>query len=289
MRSSCWHADHFYDARVWSLRLLTKQDPLFVGFHLPPGAVPTIAVKRHLRFGDPAEADGIPVIAAIDRAGGTAPFLLSRNFGKGRVLVFAVSADRNWSTMPITSFFLPMVHQVVQFGAGFAREPLYLWNARALMLSEFFPDFGESDAITTPRDERLSVHAIRKETQVLYEAENVQDPGIYMLSRAGGPKEPAMAINVRREESNLQVVDATRLEKITGLRSLRTTRDVAELRMLIDEHRKGRPLTEFCFWLALALAIIEIWLANRISRKKSALSEHLDVALSGRVAAVMKE
>jgi len=276
------------EGRIWALRLLTKQDPLFLGFHLPPGAVPTIAVMRHLRFGDPAAAGGIPVIAAIDRAGSSTPFLLSRSFGKGRVLVFAVSADRVWSTLPLTSFFLPMIHQMVQFGAGFIPEPLYVWNARALMLSDFLPDLTDADTITTPDDTPLSIRAIRKESQVLYEAENIQAPGVYKIAHSGGPREPVMAVNVRREESNLQVVDSSRLERITGLRSLRITRDVQELRQQIDEHRKGRPMTEFCFWVALVLAVAEIFLANRISRRKSALSEHLDVTQSGRVAPAMK-
>lgn len=275
--------------RVWSLRLLTKQDPLFNGFTLPPGAVPTIAVKRHLRFDNPADSEGVPVLTALDNARNSAPFLISRNYGKGRVLLFAVSADRVWSTLPITSFFLPVVHQVVQFGAGYTRDPLFFWNARSMLLSDFLPEFTESDIITTPSDKRLSVRAVHRETKVLFEAENVADQGIYQISRSGGPREPVMAINVRREESSLQVIDPSSLALLTGLEKLRTTRDVQELRQLVGEHRRGRPLTEFCFWLALLLALLEIFMANRISRKKSALSEHLDVNLSGRVAAAMKE
>ncbi len=271
-------AESAQDDRVCQLRLVAGQDPLFAGFALPPGAIPTLSIRRHLAWKQ-LEPEARTVIAA----GNDLPFLSSRYVGKGRVLLCSVSADRRWSTLPTTAFFLPMVHQIVQFGAGLAREPPYLWTSPTLLLSEIIPDAHESDRFLTPRGTDLSVRPVRKEANVLLEADGVDEPGIYLRLRSGGVKEPAFAINLRREESNLEPVDTVALPALTGLRELRVTRDPAQLQQAIDEHRRGRPLTEAFFWMAFVLAVAEVLLANRISRRRTTAAGAVQVDASGRV------
>ncbi|MEI7437752.1 MAG: hypothetical protein WCL16_13185 [bacterium] len=265
--------------RVCQLRLLLPEDPLFAGFRLPPGAIPTLAIRRNLHW-PKLEADS----ALVTDAGHDLPFLASRYVGKGRVLLCAVSADRRWSSLPMTSFFLPMVYQIVQFGAGLARQPLYLWNTANLMISGVLTDFAEGDQILMPNGQPLSVRSIRQGTEMLMEAENADQPGVYTLSHNLKEAAPAFAMNLVRTESNLDPVDAKTLAGLTGLRNLRIAADGDELQRQIEEHRRGRPLTETFFWLALLLAIAELWIANLIGRNRSTLASSLTIQASGRVA-----
>jgi hypothetical protein len=269
--------------RVRYLFLKARQDPIFEGFSLPPGSTPTLAIQRYLKF-DSLQGDQPVVIGA----GNDIPFLTSRYFGRGRVLLFSVSADRRWSTLPLSAFFLPLVHQIVLFGAGIGREPLYVWPARSLVLSDLFPDLTEKDTLLTPAGEPLTIRPIRKEMQVLLEAENVYDPGVYTIARNADLQEPFFAVNLQRAESNLKMIDPKDLPKLTGL-PLRTARDGVELQRLIDDHRRGKPLSEMMLWLALILSICELFLANWVARKKSGLSEHMNVESSGRVVGGVKE
>jgi len=269
--------------RVRSLFLKARQDPIFEGFSLPPGSTPTLAIQRYLKF-DSFEGDQPIVIGA----GNDIPFLTSRYFGRGRVLLFSVSADRRWSTLPLSAFFLPLVHQIVLFGAGIGREPLYVWPSRSMVLSDLFPDLTEKDTVLMPSGEPLTIRPIRNEMQVLLEAENVYDPGIYTIARSADVREPFFAVNLQRAESNLKTINPDDLPKMTGL-PLRTARDGIELQRLIDDHRRGKPLSELMLWLALILSICELFLANWVARKKSGLSEHMNVESSGRVVGGMKE
>lgn len=270
--------------RVRYLFLRARQDPVFSGFSLPPGSTPTVVIQRYLHF-PRLENDASIVIAA----GNETPFLVSRYAGRGRMLLSAVSADRRWSSLPLSAFFLPLIHQVVFFGAGLGREPLYLWPAPTMLLSEMFPDLTDKDVVTTPRGETLSIRPVRKEMKVLLEAENVREQGVYLTNRGGDAKEPLFAVNLKRDESNLQPVNPDELLKITGLDALRVARDSNELQRLIDNERKGRPLTEMALWAALILAIIENTLANWISRRKAVLTDHMTIDSSGRVSGGVKE
>jgi hypothetical protein len=269
--------------RVRSLFLKARQDPIFEGFSLPPGSTPTLAIQRYLKF-DSFEGDQPIVIGA----GNDIPFLTSRYFGRGRVLLFSVSADRRWSTLPLSAFFLPLVHQIVLFGAGIGREPLYVWPSRSLVLSDLFPDLTEKDTVLMPSGEPLTIRPIRNERQVLLEAENVSDPGIYSIARSADGREPFFAVNLQRAESNLKTINPDDLPKMTGL-PLRTARDGVELQRLIDDHRRGKPLSELMLWVALILSIGEVFLANWVARKKSGLSEHMNVDSSGRVVGGVKK
>jgi hypothetical protein len=266
------------DDRIRSLRLVRQREPLFADFVLPPGAIPTLAIQRHLRFGR-LEPDAFPVIAA----GSDIPFLLSRSVGRGRVLLCAVSADRRWSTLPVTSFFLPMLHQIVQFGAGVNREPLFHVTAPALLLSDVIPEMTERDRLLSPAGIPLTVRPVRQEGGIRLEAEDVTLPGVYVLMRPDGSRRPGFAANMDRAESNLQPVDPSSLARLTGLRNLRVARSGEELMRLIRDHRRGRPLTELCLWAALLLAVAEWYLANRASRPPRPLSETIRVGDSGRV------
>ena len=264
--------------RVRTLRLLADRDPLFADFALPPGAVPTLAIQRHL--------DGLalePGAATIVQGGNDLPFLLSRATGKGRVLLCAVSAGRRWSNLPITSFFLPLVHQMVQYGAGLGHEPTYTWLAPSLPLEDVLPDFEESDRLLDPNGALVAARPVRTGAGTVIQADGFTEPGIYAHVPAAGTPRPGLALNLRREESALDPVDPSLVRTATGFRNLGLARDTTDLQRQIEEHRRGRPLTEGLFWLALVLAAAEGWLANRASRRRKTLLQEITVDATGKV------
>jgi hypothetical protein len=264
--------------RVRTLRLVAERDPLFADFTLPPGAVPTLAIQRHLAW-----TTLEPEATAIIQAGNDLPFLAGRTVGKGRVLLCAVSADRHWSNLPITSFFLPLVHQVVQYGAGLGREPLFAWLEPSLPLSRLLPDFGANDRLLSPAGAMVAARPVRTGTETVIQADGFEEPGVYAHVPAAGTPRPGLALNWRRDESDLNPVDPSVIRGVTGFRALRLARDPEELQRQIEEQRRGRPLTEVLLWAVLVLAVAEVWLANRLSRARTPLSKVIHVDATGKV------
>jgi hypothetical protein len=183
------------------IRLVAARDPIFADLKLPPGSAPAVTVRRGLA--------GVTAGEMLLSVGDQMPLLVGRTFGRGRVLLFTVAADRTWSDLPLTPMFLPILHQIVHVSAGLAAERLFEWG---------------------------------------------EQPGI--------ERHPDRAVNVPRVESNLTPLEAGQ-EPLPGAR---VARDVPELLRQIQQHRQGRPLAEWLLWLALVLAMAELFFANRGAR-----------------------
>ena len=63
---------------------------------------------------------GSQVLAALQDG---SPLLLERQSGKGRVLLFTSSLDRNWNQLPLKSVFLPFCQEMVKYAARFRPSP----------------------------------------------------------------------------------------------------------------------------------------------------------------------
>ncbi|NQU11108.1 BatA domain-containing protein [bacterium] len=261
------------------LRLLQPRDPLFRGLRLPPGTVPAVSLRRHLVWGKPA-----PDAAVLLDAGQGRPFLLARPFGEGRVLTFSVAADRQWSDWPLSPFFLPLLHQIVQYGAGALNDRPYLWATRELDLGSVLGGVTEQVRLIDPEGQPVPIRLSKKEGRAAYFADQLVKPGIYLAAAPGGAgNDPVFAVNVARAESDLAPVLPTDLPERIGLRNVHVARSPEDLARLIEQQRRGRPLDELALWLVFALALVELFVANRASRAGVPMSAHITVQASGRV------
>jgi hypothetical protein len=247
--------------RVRTLRLVSRANPIFAGLKLPPGAAPTLSVQREAVWTNiDAQA------TALVTWGTGTPFLWLRPFGAGRTLAFSVAADRVWSTLPLSPIFLPLLHQIVRDSAGVERQPLYLWGARNVALTGVLPALPDTVRLGGPDGQVVPLHVVREESRSSVYADDLRAPGIYRLGDRQSAGEPILAVNADRRESDLRTLAARELPAAVGLPNLVVVEDRDALLRRLDEHRRGRPLAEPLLWLALALAVAEVWLANRMSR-----------------------
>jgi hypothetical protein len=262
------------------LRRIANQPGQVVNFNmsLPPGTVPTVALKRIMRLGALRENAAVLVTAGDDT-----PLLTGRAVGRGRVFMFTVSADRDWSTLPLTAFFLPVAHQLIRQGAGASVQPPHVVLGIQQPVNEIIPEHREDDVIVSPSGSQL---ALRDSGNRVLVIENLSEPGIYTRTRSGAETpEPVMAVNTDRTESRLTPLGAAELNEWTSFKKLFVANDPEELAKLVDEYRNGRSLAEMCLWLAMLLALLEWWFANRVLRKQIGASEKLTVDLAGKVVA----
>lgn len=259
------------------LRLVSAQDPIFASLKFPSGSVPSANIKRRIAWGALEKDAEVLVMARAD-----APFLLSRKVGRGRVLAFSVSADRGWSNLPLSPYFLPFLHQMIEFGAGSTRDPLYVWHAKEMRLPDGLPGLAEGATLRGPGNERIPVRQVRGEGETSWWIDDPPGPGIYAQGEGDAPA-PVLAVNVRRDESDLSVLPVADIENRLGDADVQVARDSGELARLVERHRVGKPLTEPLLWLAFALAVTELFFSNRAVRRGRSLSQTMVVELSGRV------
>lgn len=263
------------------LRRIPYQEGQIVNFNLslPPGTVPLVALKRIFTLGELQES-----AAELISAGDNTPFMTGRAIGRGRVFMFSVGADRDWSTFPLTAFFVPVIHQLMRQGAGAAVQPPHLALGTTMPANEAIFNFREDDEITTPSGAALS---IKDSGNRHYFIENLPEPGVYTRLKTGSVEpEPILVVNTERHESNLTPATLEELREWTAFKKFFSAHDPEELKRLIDEYRNGRSLAEIFLWLALLLALLEWWMACRVLRSQTGATEKMTVDLAGKVSSL---
>ncbi|MCX7009731.1 MAG: hypothetical protein NTY53_21225 [Kiritimatiellaeota bacterium] len=261
-----------------TLRLVKPRDPIFSSLRLAAGAVPAIAIQRALRCEPVDKKTEVLVSADADL-----PFLYSRNFGRGRVLLMTVSADRSWSTLPLSTLFLPLMHQMVLAGAGQGEPPLSTWVSNDLDLGPFLSEAPEGSSLIGPDRATLPIRCFINNSVTTLHAENVSLPGIYRLAKPGADTIPLLAVNVPRTESDLAMLKPDDARARLGVPDAYVVQGKDELARVVEEHRVGKPLGEQLLWAALLVGVLEWMLANRVNRKTASLTSRMLVEASGRV------
>jgi hypothetical protein len=241
---------------------------------------PLVTLRRRLVWD--GFRDGAAVVAW---AGAEMPFLVTAPYGRGAVVLAAVSADRGWSDFPLSPYYLPLVHQVTRYAAGVGVLPPYITTAAELPLALHVPGAARGDRLLRPDGAAAPIRGTVVEGRTELRAEGIDLPGIYTLAAAGEPAaKPVLAVNMDRAESDLTPIDPATVTARLGAETVFLADSVPALERLIEAHRVGKTLGEPLLWLALILAALECVYANLLLRPKPKLSERLDVQASGKVA-----
>lgn len=270
--------DFSANAQRRALRLVKHDTGLFQGMIIPPGAYPNIATTRELAWGNLATNSDV-VIASDPGAG----FLLRRQIGRGYVLLFSVSADRRWSNLPLSPFFLPLMHQIVLFSAGMEQSRPFVWTGRDVALADILGVIPPNMELTDPTGRPAPLRRLKIGPDNAFSIEALSHPGFYTLRSTDGNQEPAIAVNAKRAESDLTRVIAADMPALTGIPAISVAGSKDDLLQRIKEKRIGRPLAEPLLWLAFLLTILELFAANRAARKTRTLTEQLNIDITGRV------
>ena len=156
---------------------------------------------RSFRLRPVAEGRGRPIVLAFDDG---SPALVERRVGRGRVLLYCSTVDREWNDLPIRPGFLPLMQRLTQYLARAVSppppEPLVVGQVASSRLQQ------QTDVQWTVREpagiiRRLGRHGglanYRPETAGFYEFSSV--------SRTGSRSANTVATNVDPRESDLEL------------------------------------------------------------------------------------
>ncbi|HKP29369.1 MAG TPA: BatA domain-containing protein [Gemmatimonadales bacterium] len=182
--------------------------------------------------------------------------------GRGRVLIWASALDNVWSDAPLQPVFLPLIHQVAHYAAGWVeRSPA--WSVGEVATVAIPQGSGTQLLVLGPDGERE-----RREPQNSALAVALEESGFYEVreGRSGGKLLAVIAANPPAEETRLEAFDPDDLRLATGaVDSVSSRPDVSTLSPQEAEKRQG------LWWYLLAgvtvLLVGELLLANRAGRR----------------------
>jgi hypothetical protein len=247
------------------------QDPRFP-------SLPGIPLKALWRL-TPGDA------AILMRAGTGSVLLCEKPFGKGRVLCFTSTCDRDWTSFPVRAAYLPWAHRLVAY---LAQSP---------MVGNSF--FVTGDVVPVPVSAVAGIPRVEvtlPDGRAGYAAmdsvagqpvfTDTTLPGVYRMAAADVTNREALFVaNLESYESDLRYLDdvlagdaagsaaGTRASRIeAGLRDLLPGRpqvafvpDATRVLETASTARHGLRLWDALLVVVLLIALFEPWLANRIS------------------------
>ena len=219
-----------------------------------------------------------------------APLLCEKAFGKGRVVLFASSCDRDWTDFAVRPAFLPWVHRLVAYlaqeplgRAGFFatgdRVPLRISaveGAKPTLVK--LPDGTLANAIasndpTAPlafeETSQVGVYAVyqpdQQDAQQLFVAnlEAYESDLTYLDDVLGGPEH--FALRTSHDQDRAARIEAGFKGLLPGRPLIHFVDSPAALAGASLTARHGIRLWDVFLVAVLVLALVEPWLANRIS------------------------
>ena len=218
------------------------------------------------------------------KASNGAPLLCEKNYGKGRVMLFTSTCDRDWTNFPIRPVFLPWTHRLVAYLAqqALGHEPPFQ-TGEVVRLPSAASDTSVPLLVKKPNGAIASARLISDEGAG-FEFADTGQPGIYTMLRPEQQETAGLfAVNLDGYESNLTYLDDVLDEEISAAEASVEERMVAALKNRwnrplvsyvaspaelgdpLSSTRHGYKLWDYVLIAVLLIGLFEPWLANRIS------------------------
>ena len=247
--------------RPAAVGFMDRSHPALTVFRAPRSG--DFAAARFLRYRALQPAEGAEVLARFDDG---APALVERRVGTGRALMLASTVDGIWNDLPLQPVFLPLVHQLARYAAGYAERRRWYTVGEVADLARD-PSGIASDSTrgtlvaSSPSGERI---LIRPDQRPVIE---FGERGFYELRPESADRSVALAANVASAESDLSRVDP---EELT-LAISAPPPDTAAISLNAGVNGVAEPeRRRHLWWWLLAAAFValaaETVLGNRLSR-----------------------
>jgi hypothetical protein len=278
MDIAAWNALEFPGVRIESLATAEGGKAMKVRWVSPASGVtatlPTegldwLAIRRLFRFAQDGPGE---VLASVDDGGA---FLVLLHQGKGKIYVFAVSCQSDFSNFPFTPPFLLVLHRAVLLHQVEVGEPL----ARPALSELRLHVPPGAHRILTPDGRALPLAPASGPSgeSVFHETELA---GIYRLVAGESVPEAAesavalAALNVPNEESTLERVDIGRIRTLLRGFSVDLLRAGAGGEHLAENSGTHRATSGFLFAaMAIAFLVGEVLVAWSVDRPSAAVKQ----------------
>jgi len=208
-----------------------------------------------------------PMVTLAHLADGQ-PLLLVHSSGQGKVVFCTVSANAEWSNLPVTDVFLPMIHQLVYHVSGSFEETDSLAVGAPYRFS--FPESATKVDIDIRRPDGVEESIATKPTADKNEAVYAKTfkPGYYAYAaRGGADARGAFVVNPDTAESNLMRIESEKLTEQLAPANVNVCSSIEDMQKLVTPLREGVHTRDLFIFIAIAAAVFETIISNWITPK----------------------
>lgn len=209
-------------------------------------------------------AEGVRPLAMLDRG---VPLMVERAVGKGRSILFASTANAEWTNLPLQLVWVPMMQRLVSHLATRGTERGATWVGEPVRLSLEDGIGTEVFALTTPAGDVEEIAARKEGSVTIVESKRTEQPGVYELQSKTGSGEPRkFAFNIDPAESALKTLTGSEVSSLATRLGADVVESVTAYQKLDRSRRFGSEMWQIALLLLLLFLFVEVLLQQRISR-----------------------
>lgn len=253
---------------VWSLQTRMGDHPVTRVFQaMPKEQWSSIVFRRYVRT---KPHEGAQVLMKLTP--GDDPLLLSRQVGRGQVLLFTSTADRDWTDMVVHPAYLMMVQQsVMSLTRKFHEVPSVVSQPLVFELPARGKE--ESVKIIDPSGKESVTRVSTQDGRRAVLVNSTDLPGVYELKPGEGLAPMKLAVNVDPSESRVSALDGAALEEIGSRFNLSVVDGGNGVSAAVRANRVGREIWRILIIIGLCLLVVESLLSRFLVRRMTALPE----------------
>jgi hypothetical protein len=188
------------------------------------------------------------------------PFMLTANFGRGRVVLVTSPLNENWGTLQSSKFFLPLVQSVVRY---LAEPPTRNFSPGEIIVARFDEETsGKLATVNLPHGLPNQTVGLQPEGNgFVARVENTKEPGQYTVS-VGGVHQP-FAVQPSRDEFDLTPLSTSQWNSLSqqlGFKIIEPTR--TPLVVALSDANSPREIWGVLLAGVLGLGILELVLGR---------------------------
>jgi hypothetical protein len=195
-----------------------------------------------------------------------APFLVESSGGRGRVLLMTTSLDADWSTLPLSSFYLPFVQSAVRYLAAGTLPSHNLAPGEPVRMT-VNGAVGDGPTVITPEAETLPAEIIPYGQTTELRFIHTDEPGIYRIHFSDPSGERSVYFSVHRpaEGSNLTRMTDQRWSQLeSDLHIKRIDPQDKPIAAVVGADREGYDLAPWALVVAVFAGVMELALAKSV-------------------------
>ena len=203
-----------------------------------------------------------PVHDVVMRFSNGEPFLVESNYKGGKSLIFASTADPDWSDLYLKGIFVPLLHRAVMYLARTGKvndEQIFVGDKISASIASA-NDIVDLE-MERPDGTRQKVAPSINNSALKINFSETDLAGIYRLYQKNNLL-GAWAVNCDPNESDFSFLTEAQLKKILGKVVVMDVENAASLTEKIRAVRYGRELWKLLITAAFFLLLIEMWLSR---------------------------
>ena len=250
------------DGRGGALGFVDYSHPVFEVFSTPRSG--DLTRPRFFRY---RPLDPRPDTAVLARFDNGEVAMAEHAVGAGRVLVWTSTIDSFWNDFALKPIYLPFVHRLVEYLAGYSPPTPYLTAGQVVDLSQYpgaaHLNLSGNLMVRDPSEERLTVESDGRAGFI-----ELREQGFYEIrdTDAADGAPVTVAVNVDLAESNLERADPQELVAAATGRAAGDRSVTSDRELLPEDLERRQTLWWFLLVGALGFLITETVVSNRLSR-----------------------